>query len=135
MSGADLTQIPSIDDMTAQSIISESGVPLSKFKTEKQFSSWLGLCPNNNITGGFVKRSSSLNVTNRTANALRRVAPPLTYSNSSLRAYYRRLTSRLGVSATITASAHKLANIVCRLVKTGEHYIDVGLAYYERNYK
>ena len=37
---------------TVQTIISEVGVDMSRWKTEKQFASWLGLCPDNRISGG-----------------------------------------------------------------------------------
>jgi hypothetical protein len=50
--GVDLTKIPGIKEQAAQIIISELGLDMSPWNTEKQFSSFLGLCPNNLITGG-----------------------------------------------------------------------------------
>src|SRR5262252_9176310 len=47
--GVDLTKIPGIKEQAAQIIISEVGLDMSKWNTEKQFSSFLGLCPNNLI--------------------------------------------------------------------------------------
>ena len=54
ISGADLTSIDGIDVVTAQTIISEIGLDMTRWRTEKNFASWLGLCPNNRITGGKV---------------------------------------------------------------------------------
>jgi len=51
MSGTDLTQIDSIDVMTATTILSEVGWDMSKWKTEDHFVSWLRLCPDNRISG------------------------------------------------------------------------------------
>jgi transposase len=43
--GVDLTRIDGIDVTTAMTVISEIGVDMSRFKTVKHFTSWLGLCP------------------------------------------------------------------------------------------
>jgi transposase len=51
ISGVDLTQIDGVDAMTAQTLISEVGLDMSRWKTESHFASWLGLCPDNRISG------------------------------------------------------------------------------------
>jgi transposase len=55
----DLTKIPGIKEQAAQIIISEVGLDMSKWNTEKQFSSFLGLSPDNRISGGKVQRRST----------------------------------------------------------------------------
>src|SRR3974377_1090680 len=50
--GVDLTKIPGIKEQSAQIIISEVGLDMTQWKTEKQFSSFLGLCPHNSISEG-----------------------------------------------------------------------------------
>ncbi|MGB7791125.1 MAG: transposase, partial [Terrimicrobiaceae bacterium] len=52
--GVDLTKIPGIKEQAAQIIISEVGLDMTRWNTEKQFASFLGLCPNNAISGGKV---------------------------------------------------------------------------------
>jgi transposase len=52
--GVDLTKIPGIKEQSAQIIISEVGLDMTHWKTEKQFCSFLGLCPDNSISGGKV---------------------------------------------------------------------------------
>jgi transposase len=54
ISGVDLTQIDGINVQTAQTVISEVGVDMTRWRSEKQFASWLGLCPDNRISGGKV---------------------------------------------------------------------------------
>ena len=50
--GTDLTEIDGVSDLTAHVFFTEVGPGLSKFKTFGHFCSWLGLCPNNKISGG-----------------------------------------------------------------------------------
>jgi transposase len=72
-----LTKIPGIKEQAAQVIISEVGLDMNKWNTEKQFSSFLGLSPDNSISGGKVLRRSTRKVYNRAANALRLCAQSL----------------------------------------------------------
>lgn len=52
--GVDCTQIPGLSELSVQTIISEVGLDMDKWSTEKHFVSWLGLSPANKITGGKV---------------------------------------------------------------------------------
>lgn len=56
MAGVDLTQIDGVNVLTAQKVISEIGLDMHKWPTVKHFTSWLNVCPNNQITGGKVKK-------------------------------------------------------------------------------
>ena len=47
----DLTRIDSINVLVAQTVISEVGLDMSRWSTEAHFASWLGLCPDNRISG------------------------------------------------------------------------------------
>jgi transposase len=82
--GVDLTKIPGIKEQAAQVIISEVGLDMTKWNTEKQFSSFLGLSPDNSISGGKVLRHSTRKVHNRAADVLRLCAQSLTHSKSAL---------------------------------------------------
>ncbi len=135
LTGTDLTRIDGIDAMTAQTVVSESGIDMGRFATEKHYSSWLGLCPNHQITGGKVRRRRTRKVRNRAAQALRVAAQSLHRSKTSLGAYYRRMRSRLGPAKAITATAHKLAILIYRMLKHGLEYIDQGQQAYEKQYQ
>jgi transposase len=65
ISGVDLTQIHGIDETAALSLIAEIGVDMNAWKTEKHFSSWLALRPNNKISGGKILRRSTRKSANR----------------------------------------------------------------------
>ena len=135
MSGVDLASIDGIDTNTALKIIAEIGTDMSRWKTDKHFASWLGLCPGAKISGGKVLSSATKRIANRAAVALRMAAFSLIRSKSALGAYIRRQRARLGASKAITATAHKLARLVYSMLKNGTAYIDVGQQYYEERYR
>jgi transposase len=122
--GVDLTTIPGISVLHVQTILAELGPDHSKFRNAAAFSSWMGLCPDNDISGGRVLWSGTRKVKNRIALALRMAAQSLQQSQSSLGEFYRRMRARLGAPKAITAAAHKLARIVFRLLTTKEPYDD-----------
>jgi transposase len=135
ITGIDWTQINGIDVLTAQTVITEAGADLKAFPSEKQFASWLGLCPTNETSGGKVLKRRSRKVVNRAATAFRNAASTLLRSQSYLGAQYRRLRTRLGAPKAITAMARKLACLFYRLIKHGQQYVDKGTAYYEAKYR
>jgi transposase len=135
ISGVDFTQIDGLDVLSVQAVLSEVGLDASPFPTVKHFTSWLGICPNNRITGGRIKSSKTRKVVNRAADTFRLAAQGLANSSSALGGYYRRMRARLGAPKAITATAHKLARIFYHLWKTGDSYTDPGIDYYEQRYK
>ena len=54
MTRVDLTRIDGVDEHTALKVITEIGLDMSWWETVKNFTSWLGLCPNHRVTGGKV---------------------------------------------------------------------------------
>lgn len=135
ITGVDLTAIPGIEASSALKIISEIGLDLTRWKSSKQFASWLGLCPGNRVSGGKRLSGKSKRTSNYAASALRMAASTLHRSQSALGAYLRRLKSRLGTPKAITATAHKLATIIFNMLKNGVEYIETGQDYYEKQYR
>ena len=135
ISGVDLTQINGIHESAALTLISEIGIDMSPWKTEKHFSSWLALSPNNKISGGKILRRSTRKFANRAREILQLCAQSLLQSHSALGAYSRRMCSRLGKPKGIVATAHKLAILVYRMLKFGHQYTDIGQERYEQQYK
>ena len=133
--GVDLTRINGINATTALKVIAEVGPDLSRFKSAKQFASWLGLCPGTKISGGKVLSGASKRTTNRAAQALRLAAAALHKSQSALGAYFRRLAARLDRAKAITATAHKLARLIYTMLTKGTEYADKGQDYYEERYR
>lgn len=135
ISGVDFCAIDGLGPSTVQTILSEVGLDPTRFGSAKQFASWLGLSPGNNISGGKRKSSKTRKVVNRAANAFRIAAMAAGKSDSAIGGYFRRLKSRLGAPKAITATAHKLARIFYQLWTTRQSYQDSGAAAYEEHYR
>src|ERR1019366_5406769 len=63
--GVDLTTIPGISVLHVQSILAELGGDISKFRCAGSLGSWMGLCPDNDVSGGKVLWSGTRKVKNR----------------------------------------------------------------------
>ena len=135
MTGVDLTRIDGVEAYTALKVISEVGTDMSRWPTAKHFASWLGLSPNNRITGGRVISSRTKASANRAAAALRLAANALHRSDSALGAFLRRKKAHLGAPKAITATAHKLARIIYCMLRYGQQFVDAGAEYYESQYR
>ena len=120
--GVDLTDVPGISALTAHTILCEVGTDVSQFRNASAFASWLGLCPERQISGGKVLYTKSRRVRNRVALALRLGAYSLHHANNYLGEFFRRITRKLGKAQAITATAHKLARIVFHLLSTKQAY-------------
>ena len=108
----DLTTIPGISVLTAQTIFTEIGPDFSKFDCTGAFTSWLGVCPDNRVSGGKVLSAKTRPVNNRATTALHLAAQSLHHSQSYLGDFYRQMRAKLGAPKAITATAHKLARII-----------------------
>ena len=129
--GVDLTSIDGIEVMTAQTILAEVGTDFSRWKSEAHFTSWLGLTPIRDISGGKLIKQESRRVNNRVATALRTAATTLLKSDSYLGARYRSLRARLGPPKAVKAMARYLACLVYRLFTQGQAWVDRGARAFE----
>jgi len=135
LTGVDLTRIDGIDAAAAQIIVSEIGRDMSPWTTEKHFAAWTTLAPNHQISGGKILRRRPKRSPNRFALLLRMCAQSLLHSQSALGAYCRRICGRIGTPKGLTATAHKLARLIYRMLKYGDSYVDIGQEQYEKKYK
>jgi transposase len=135
MVGVDLTLIPGIEAYSALKILSEIGLDLNRWRSGKQFASWLGLCPGNKVSGGKRLSSKSKRTSNYAAFALRMAASTLHRSQTALGAFLRRMKARIGAPKAITATAHKLALIIYNMLTKRTEYVETGAEYYEHKYR
>ena len=133
--GADLTQIPGLASRSLQTILAEVGLDMSRWPTEKHFTSWVGTCPKNNLTGGKRRPARKSPGKHRVANAFRVAAQTLANSKTALGAYYRRMRARKGGTFANASTANKLAKLFYRALKHGMAYVERGAAYYEQKYR
>jgi transposase len=131
ITGVDLSQIDAIGPYTALCLLGEIGTDMTRWPTEKHFTSWLTLAPQNKISGGRLLSSKTQPSANRAAAILRMAALSLGRTQTALGAYYRRLAFRVGKSKAITATARKLAILIYRTLKDGLIYKDAGADAYQ----
>ncbi len=117
--GVDLSSVPGVGAGTLAILMSElgTGEQLKKsFRSAEAFASWLGLCPDNRISGGKVLKAKTRKINSRVAAALRMAGQAVRNSENKLGEYCRRMKARLGKAEGITAVAHKLARILFALI-------------------
>lgn len=108
---------------------------MNRWRSAKALASWLGVCPNNRISGGKILSSRSRACVNRAAKVFRMAAYGLHHAKSALGAYYRRMRTKLGAPKAITATAHKLARLFYSMLRTKKRFADLGQDAYERLYQ
>lgn len=135
LTGMDLTQIHGIGPSVALALIAECGTDLSRWPTEKHFTSWLTLSPGCKISGGKVLSSHTRKSNNRIAARLRLVATAVGRTETALGAFYRRLAARIGKAKALTATARKIAILFYRAMRFGMRYEDPGADQYEQRYR
>lgn len=130
--GVDLSELPGIAPYGALKLVSEIGLDMGRFASEKHFTAWLTLSPRTEITGGKVLRSHTQPSANRAAKLLRMAAMSLGRSDHALGAFYRRLAARVGKAKAITATARKLAILVYRMLRDRVSYREVSATEYDQ---
>lgn len=119
--GVDVTQIPGLETL-ALPLFSEVGRDMSKWPTADHFTSWQGLCPDNDISGGKVLWRGTRKAHNRAGQLFRHAAYSLHHNLTPLGDYLRRMKTKLGPAGAITATARKIAIIFYTMVKKQVEY-------------
>lgn len=128
--GKDATCLPGITDYNWLQLYSEIGADLSKWPSEKHFTSWLGLSPGQHNSG---KRNKSKSKGKPAAGQLfKEMAHGLLNSKYiGLGAFAKRLRGRKGPAIAIKATARKIAVQYWRLMVKGAQYVEKGIENYE----
>jgi transposase len=128
-----LTTMPGISDVSAEAVVSEIGVDMSRFPTPGHLISWAGLCPRNDESAG--KRRST---------RVRKGAPWLKtmlvqaawaatrVKKSYLSAQFFRIKSRRGSRKAIIAVAASMLTAIYFMLRDGVEYKDLGHDYFDR---
>ena len=121
--GIDLMRIPAIGSNTLLILMSEVGFDLSRFRTAKNFTSWLALSPNNKISGGKILSSKTFKRKNRLSEALQHSANVIgNMKNNPLSEFFHRIAYKQGRMHAITATARKLAVIIWNMLTKKEQF-------------
>ena len=129
--GKDPTSIPGITDDTLLQLISETGTNLgTPWKTEKQFTAWLGIAPGSRQSGK--RRGNQRRSRNRAGRILCVIARSVgRATDKALGGFYRRLRARRGGLIANLALARKLAELFWRVMVHGMAYVEQGLKKYQ----
>lgn len=116
--GVDLLAIEGVSHATVLSIMSEIGpYGFKKFKSSKEFVSWLRLAPNNKISGGKILSSKVPKGSNRLKIALRQAANAIgNLKDTHLSDFFKRIAFRKGRQAAVSATARKLGVIIWTMI-------------------
>ncbi|MBW1690463.1 MAG: IS110 family transposase [Deltaproteobacteria bacterium] len=128
-----LCTIPGVELRTAENIIAEIGVDMSRFPTHRHLASWAGLCPGNNESAG--KRKSGR--TRKGDCWFRRTMIEASWAasrtkNTYLSSQYHRLAPRRGKKKASVAVAHSITVIVYYVMKELRPFVDLGADYFDR---
>ncbi len=114
--GVDLTQVDGLEESTVLTIIGETGIDFTKWKTANHFTSWLKLAPQPKITGGKRVGHFRTKMKNRANQAFRVAALAVRNTKSALGAFYRNMRSRKGPAFAVKATARKIATIFYEMI-------------------
>lgn len=129
--GKDATLLPGITDYSWLQLYTEIGTQLSRWPTEKHFTSWLGLAPGQHNSGK--KRRNKKKGKPKAGQLFRTVAQGLLESKTiAFGAFGRRIRGRKGPAIAIKATARKLAVQYWRLMVKGHQYVEKGVQAYEQ---
>jgi transposase len=127
-----LETIPGVGKRTAELLIAEIGVEMSRFPTHKHLASWAGLCPGNNQSGG--KRNSG--VTRKGSPWLREALVECAQAAARTRgtylsSQYHRIAGRRGARRAAVAVAHSILIIAYHILRDSVTYQDLGGNYFD----
>ena len=129
--GKDATVLSGITDYTWMQLLSETGTELTRWPSEKHFTSWLGLSPGQH-TSGKTKKNKRKAGRPKAGQIFRQIAQSLlTSKHIALGAFGRKLRARKDPSIALKSMARKLAVLYWRIMVKGLEYVENGIHKYE----
>jgi transposase len=126
-------QIPGVGRRTAQEILAETGLDMSRFPTSAHFASWAKMCPGNNESAGKRKSGHTGQGNPWLRSALAEAAWASSHTrNTYLAAQYHHLAPRKGSKRAIMAVAHTILVTIYHMLKNTAEYRDLGGDYYDQ---
>jgi len=128
-----LDALPGIARRSAETIISEIGVDMSRFPSAAHLCSWAGICPGNNESAGkrYSGRTTKGNQTLKStlvecAKSARNVR------SSFFSAQYQRISIRRGKNRATVAVAHSMLIAIYHVLRDGVPFVDLGSDFYAK---
>jgi len=128
-----LDTIPGVARQTAEIIVSEIGVDMSRFESAHHLAAWAGLAPGNNESAGKRLSGKKRHGNKALGVALNQAAHAVVHmKNTYLSAQYHRLASHRGQKKAIVAVAHSILVICYYIIKRKEPYRELGGDYFDK---
>lgn len=126
-----LDEIPGIGEASAQVILAEIGLDMSRFPTAGHLARWVGLAPGNNESAHKRKsgKTTKGNMTVKTT-LIQSAKTAKRSANSYFKAQFDRLAVRRGKNRAVVAVAHSMLIAIYYMLKNKEPFKDLGVNYY-----
>ncbi|MET0577806.1 MAG: IS110 family transposase [Ilumatobacteraceae bacterium] len=128
-----LKTIPGVSDLTAQAIIAEIGVDMSRFPTARHLAAWAGVAPASHESAGKRRPAGTRHGSRHLRDALTEAARSSARTKGTfLSARYNRIARRRGPNKAAIAIAHSILVAIHHMLLTGEIYNDLGSAFFDQ---
>lgn len=128
-----LQTIPGVGQQVAEVVVSEIGVEMSCFPSDKHLASWAGMCPGSHESAGKQKGGRRRKGNLYLQRMLTQAAWSATRTKGTyLAAQYKRLVRHKGKQRALIAVGHSILVMVYHLLSEKAEYQDLGGDYFER---
>lgn len=126
-----LEEIPGIAKRSAQVILSEIGLDMTRFPTAAHLCAWAGLAPGNNESAGkrYSGKTRKGNATLKTT-LIQSAKTAKNKKGSFFKAQFERIAVRRGKNRAVVAVAHSMLIAIYNMLKYNCPYTDLGDTYY-----
>jgi len=132
---AALDEIIGVNRQTAEVILAEVGVDMSRFPSDSHLASWAGICPGNNESAGVQKSGKARKGDRWLRTAMVEAAlAAIHVRDSAWAGRYRRVMRHRGHKKAVLAVAHAMLRTAYHILADGVVYQDPGSDYYDRKY-
>jgi len=127
-----LDAIPGVGRITAQKVVAELGIDMSRFASDAHAASWAGLAPGKNESAGRNQSARTLKANRYLRSALVEAAHAAGKTDTYLGEKYRRIARRRGKKRAAVAVARTMLIIMYHMIRNGTAYIERGSAYFDQ---
>ncbi len=127
-----IDEIPGIARRSAEVILAEIGIDMSRFPSAAHLCSWAGICPGNYQSAGRRKHGKTTKGNKALKTILTQCAKSAkTVKSSYFSAQYQRITARRGKNRATLAVAHSMLIAIYHILSKKVAFRDLGADYYD----
>jgi transposase len=128
-----LRTIPGVERRTAETLVAEIGVDMSRFGSAARLASWAGMCPGNNESGGKHRSGKTRKGSKWLRTALTEAATAAARSKGTyFSAQHARIRGRRGPARATVAVGHSILVVAYHVIDRGQEYSDLGADHFVR---